>query len=298
MYTVAINGAGGFIGRNLAKYFLEKGHRVYGIDINEKGMTELSDYQHFISVCTNDKKIEDIIKEKIDIYYHLAWGGSLLSKDLQNLDLQLNNIKMSIDYLEQMIKIGVKKVIFCGSSYQYMVDNDTGLKTSYYGLAKNMTLNLYADYCRKNNIEFNGVLLTNTYGYGDYSTKAVNTLIGKMEAGESLSLVEGKYQNDWVYIDDTVRGLYLVFESGVNFESYYIGNIEISTFKEKIISMKNILHYNKNLVFGEYPENTHVDYSFLDANKTLIDTGFSCEVTFEEGIKKTAEWLKVKEKVQ
>ena len=213
MYTVAINGAGGFIGRNLAKYFLEKGHKVYGIDINEKGMIELLNYQHFVSICTNDKKINEVIKEQIDVYYHLAWGGSLLSKDLQNIDLQLSNIKMSIDYLDQMIKIGVKKVIFCGSSYQYMVHNDTGLKTSYYGLAKDMTLNLYADYCRRNNIKFNGVLLTNTYGYGDYSTKAVNTLISKMENGESLLLVEGKYQNDWVYIDDTVIGLYLVFKS-------------------------------------------------------------------------------------
>ena len=62
--------------------------------------------------------------------------------------------------------------------------------------------------------------------------------------------------------------------------------------------MKSILNYDKKLVFGEYPENTHVDYTLLDANKTLVDTGFSCEVTFEEGIKKTAEWLKVKEKVQ
>lgn len=297
MYTVAINGAGGFIGRNLAKYFLDKGHRVYGIDITEKGMTTLLNYQNFISICSNDKKIEDTIKEEIDIYYHLAWGGSLLSKDLQNIELQLSNIKMSIDYLEEILKIGVKKVIFSGSSYQYMVDNETGIKTSYYGFAKEMTLNLYADYCRKSKVEFNGVLLTNTYGYGDYSTKAVNTLISKMENGENLSLVEGIYPNDWVYIDDTVRGLYSVFESGLNFETYYIGNIEITTFKEKLISMKNILNYDKELVFGEYPENTHVDYTLLDGNKTLNDTGFSCEVSFEEGIKKTAEWLKMKDKV-
>ena len=46
MRTIVITGAGGFIGRALCKYFLDKGDTVYGIDITDKNVHTLKKYRN------------------------------------------------------------------------------------------------------------------------------------------------------------------------------------------------------------------------------------------------------------
>lgn len=84
MRTIVITGAGGFIGRALCKYFLDKGDTVYGIDITDKNVHTLKKYRNFVPLF-HEKIDLSIINRKIDIFYHIAWGGSLLPKDLNNM---------------------------------------------------------------------------------------------------------------------------------------------------------------------------------------------------------------------
>ena len=56
--------------------------------------------------------------------------------------------------------------------------------------------------------------------------------------------------------------------------------------------MKSILHSESRLFFGEWIEDTYVDYSALDLEKLNRDTGFECKVGFEESIRWTEAWLK------
>ena len=295
MRKVIITGAGGFIGRNLSLALLKKGTDVYGIDISENGFEELKKYSNFFPIVASQENLDslDVLKGKnIEMFIHLGWGGSLLSTDLNNLSLQLLNIEMSMSYLKKIVELGIKKVIFGSTSYQYMVDNDTDILCNYYGIAKKTTEDLFIKYCYEHNVECNIAILTNTFGWGDYSQKAVNSILIKMINNESLSLVEGNYENDWVYIEDTIEGLISIAERGKNLSRYYIGHENITTFKSKILEMAKITNYTKKLSFGEYLENCHVDYSLLNANKLFEDTGFRCHVDFKKSIELTIFWLK------
>jgi nucleoside-diphosphate-sugar epimerase len=120
----------------------------------------------------------------------------------------------------------------------------------------------------------------------------VNTFIRALAADKHLRLVKGDYKNDWMFIDDAVAGIVSVGCSKSSFTDYYIGHREISTFKDKLLEMKEALNSNSELLFGEYPENTHIDYSMFDVNKLYNDTGFECKADFKESIIKTANWLK------
>lgn len=293
MINVAITGAGGFIGKALCHYFLNKGDFVYGIDLSLNGLENLENNNNFKAII--QKKNEPLcfkeITKQLDVFYHIAWGGSLLAKDLRNIDLQLNNVRMSCSYLNEMIALNCKKIVFCSSSYQYMYFKDTDIDANIYGIAKGMTSRLYAQICMNNNVDYNIAILTNTFGVGDKSSKAVNTFIRLMEKQEDMKLVDGNSKNDWVYIDDTVKGLYEIGKKGINGKRYYIGHIEIPTFKDSIKQMKELLGYKKKLNFGTYPENTYIDYREMNANELYLDTGFICSTDFSKAINKTAKWL-------
>lgn len=292
MKTAIVTGAGGFIGGALTKELLKRGYRVYGIDIRPIGGFEK--YPNFLPICA-DLRTDDLteqISEKADYVFHLALIGSMKSKDLYNTDLQIDNISAAVRFFKQIAPI-CGKYVFISSSYEYMRDkNNTRLPLCIYGIAKKAAADMCASIAYRDKIGFVKAVLTNTFGVGDRSDKAVNTIVRSMLENRPLKLVEGTNKNDWVYIDDTVNGLIAVAEKGIDFKDYYIGHRDITTFREKIIEMRDLLCPSMELNFGSMEENTYIDYSLIDLDAIHRDTGFECRVDFRESILKTAEWVK------
>lgn len=295
MKKVIITGATGFIGGALAKKLLSDGVTVYGIDIDAKRLEQMKQYGDFIPVVADfskyDKLSEMITDKDIDVFYHFAWAGKLGGQDLYDYKLQISNTLAACKSCEFACSINVKRFVFISSSYQFMVDNKTNSTNSnIYGIEKNSAQLLCKAICYTHNAEFIGAILTNTYGNGDYSKKAVNTFIRKLLNNENLDLITGEYQNDWMYIDETVRGLIYVGCTQYEKEEIYIGHSDISTFKEKLIIMKKVLNSESELNFGCYQDNAHVDYKKLIP--ICINQAEIKMQNFEEYINLTAKWIK------
>lgn len=293
MKTAIITGAGGFIGGALTRRLLSEGYTVYGIDINEKALERFTGYPAFYPVCADleDGDIAGKLPESADVVFHLALKGTMGAQDRMNADLQISNISAAVHFCRSVIG-QCERFIFCSSSYEFLRNRkDKRIPMCFYGSAKRAAADMCANIAFRDGKDFNKVIFTNTYGVGDRSSKAVNTMIRKMLARESVSLIEGNDPNDWVYIDDTVNGLYAVLEKGTPFETYYIGHREITTFREKIVAMRDVLCPNTTLHFGEMPEDSCVDYDAIDLSALYRDTGFECQSDFKESIVKTAEWL-------
>ena len=291
MKTAIVTGAGGFIGGALTKELLNSGYKVYGADVKAEYLEPLCRFENFVPVAVDltSERLSDKALETADVLFYLSWGGSLSGKDLYDVELQTNNIKTSVRVCEDSAKI-CKKFIFISSSYEHMKSNDTGdFSVNTYGIAKRAAGDICAQICSKDGTEYVKAVLTNTYGVGDRSKKAVNTIINAMQNGLPLKLVEGNNPNDWVYIDDTVNGLIHIAEQGEAFKEYYIGHKKISTFKEKILDMGKVICPERQFTFGELPENTYIDYTELTEK---IPEDFECRSDFKESIMKTANWLK------
>lgn len=292
MKTAIVTGAGGFIGGALTGKLLEKGITVYGVDIREIPPNRYGGgrEQRFIPVCADMSEGLPEVAEHVDAVFHLANGGQWW-KHLNDPEFQIESIKTAVRSL-QAISDRCDRFIFCGSTYEYMRSvGERQIEASIYGIAKRATAQMCAALAQRKGIGFNKVILTNTFGVGDKSDKAVNTIVGKMLDREPLSLVEGHNRNDWMYIDDTVDGLIAVAERGIDCRNYYIGHRKITTFQEKLIAMRDLLCPGMELKFGTMAENTYIDYDAIDLDVLYEDTGFEAKTEFADAIRRTAAWV-------
>lgn len=303
MKKVIITGAGGFIGGALTKYFLEKGVTVYGVDIDRKKMSSYADYENFISISSGFSEyshLSEIIKDNdIDVFYHFAWQGGMGGAIFKNYEMQINNAKYACIAMEQAIKIGCKKLVFAGTMNEY--EMDSYIKVDYfeprytyiYSAAKQLSEAICKTLAFNNGIEFCAGRIAMAYGEGNPHKNLPNVVIKNLISNTPCKLIEGNDLYDMVYIDDIVRAFEAIGERGKNMKSYYIGHRKITTFRNIIEKIAEILNPDCPLLFGEYPDvPSGVDYANIDLNALYNDTGFECKADFEESIKRTSECLK------
>lgn len=297
--NVVVTGANGFIGKALTKRLLELGYLVYAIvrvpdtmvDISAENLIPVAcDFLHY---CELSRKIS----VDIDWFIHFAWAG-VSGAESKSLSVQTENIKASAVAMEQAKLMGAKKFLFAGSSYQYRMEpvinsnKEIFLRKNFYGLAKEAGTNLLYAAALENGIEFNSVLFTNVFGIGDCSKRSANMMIGQLLAGKPLNLISGEHSHDWIYISDAINGILTVLEKGIHGRNYYIGSRKLETFRDIIMRVRDIVAPMAELNFGYYEDKAYIDYSQIDLEQTYRDTGFQCNVNFEESIRRTAQWLK------
>jgi dTDP-glucose 4,6-dehydratase len=147
------------------------------------------------------------------------------------------------------------------------------------------------------------VLITNcsnNYGPYHFPEKLIPLMIVKCLAGEPLP-VYGKGANirDWLYVDDHVRALQRVFETGKIGETYAIGgNCERTNLDvvHVITGILDQLHprsdgksYKEQISFVADRPGHDARYA-IDASKIRDELGWQPAETFETGIAKTVSW--------
>lgn len=300
MNRVIVTGASGFIGKALCKLLIENKVFTYAIvrDIQKIKDLKCSKYIEVIEAdfSTYEKVISNI-KGDIDAFYHFAWDGTYGQK-LTDYELQLNNIKNTCDTLILASKIGCKKFILAGTINQLEIKKYINMEkceprlACVYGTSKLACEMMCKTLAYNNCINFNTAIISSVFGPGDRSKMIQNVLIKKFIDGEKPKLVKGDQLYDWIYIDDVVNMLFEIGKKSVNFREYYIGNIELKTFKEIILEVKDIINPNLEIIFGELKETSVIDYSQINLNSVYEDTGYLPKCDFRESILKTVEWVK------
>ena len=153
---IFITGVAGFIGFSLANSFLNKGHRVYGIDnldqyysikIKKKRLNILKKYKNFVfnkvDITNYAKLFNTINNKKIDVIVHLAaQAGVRYSIINPNKYLDVN-ISGFINLIKAIKNKKIIKFIYASSSSVYgdskkfpLKENDNLNPKNIYGLSK------------------------------------------------------------------------------------------------------------------------------------------------------------------
>lgn len=300
MKEIIITGANGFIGKTLVNALLIKGYKVVALDIRFD--EDLVNNPNVTCVNVIDKEVESL-KEEIpvtdyDCFFHLAWAGTS-GTARADYNIQLNNVKLTCDYIKLCKEVGCNRVVYASSinemeTYEYLQLDDIEPSGGYiYGTGK-MAAHLMGETIAKlNNVEFIPIIITNIYGVGEKSARMVYTSIKKLINNEHCSFTAGYQTYDFIYITDAINSIIEVAEKGKAFNRYYIGSGEPKPLREFLIEMKNIVDPEAEIGLGDIPfKGADISYSQFDLKKVEKDTGYKNQVSFAEGIKMTAEWLR------
>lgn len=297
-----VTGANGFVGSAICKSLIESGIKTIAVVRDSKSdltrITGIKGIQIVHCSMNEYKTLQEIIADRdIDVAYLLAWEGS--AGELRgNENIQLNNVKYTCDAVRTLAKMGCKRVVFASSIMKYevmtlMKTTNSPTASAIYSSAK-----MAADYfgrivAAREGIEYISAIISNIYGPGENSPRLVNSSIRKLLGGEHCSFSTGEQLYDFIYIEDAAEAFVLLGNKGKNNGTYYIGSASPKPLKDYLESIRDIVAPDAALGFGEMPFNgVSLNYNEFDINALREDTGFIPKNSFEDGIKKTRDWIK------
>lgn len=297
--SVIITGADGFVGSYTVDYFLSQGVKVLALIHSAEPKRLKKQDNLIIKQCDIADSIA--IKaaaagEEYEVFIHFAWDGA--SDKRKDYNLQTKNALNTVECMKVAKEIGCSKFMSAGSIMEYEVEAAVHTQGSrpgmpyIYGMGKWLAHSMCKSVAVEIGIDLLWPMITNAYGPLEFSPRFVNTTLRKIINKEPLQFTAATQNYDFVYITDVAKAFYLVAEKGKPFCEYMIGSGKAKPLREFITEMKEALAPEVELLFGDIPfTGTNIPLEIFSTADIEKDCGYSAEVDFAVGAKKTLEWI-------
>lgn len=306
--NILITGASGFLGRHFIEACIKKGDNVYALVRNESSIRSL-DFVKKNHIIVHDlmqpyADFDTIKNIKFDILYHFAWVG-IKPEERNNYNIQKQNVEITKNVFTIMSKLDVKKVIFLGSSNEYLLSGKVispllcPAPSDLYGAFKTFVRFLFYRYCKDYKVDFNYAVLTSIYSGDRCDNNVIYYVIKKIINHKTPKLTLCKQQWDYIHINDAVNALYLIGIKGKPGKVYIVGSGFNLYLKDYIEIIKKIINPNIPIDYGAIPyKDKIIPNSAVDISELQKDTGFKPTVKFENGISMVIRDIKGKTKYE
>lgn len=214
---IVITGGNGYIGRNLLKYLSTTNHHITSVS--------RSAFESYGQNSSNLKHIElDILSENCEIYdklgkpdilIHLAWESGFS----HNESSHFNNIVKHINFIENMLKGGLKQLVVSGTMHEIgyfvgEVDETTPTNPqNLYGIAKNFLRQTTEILCKNYSATYQWLRIFYIYG-DDINNNSIFTKIlrADQDRKKSFDLNSGELLYDFIRIENLVNQMRFVIE--------------------------------------------------------------------------------------
>lgn len=301
MKKAIVTGANGFVGTEICKELSRQGTEVIAVVRNEnENVGQIKDLPKLrIVYCdlSEFKNLANVISDRdADVMYHMAWAGCS-GAVRGDSDIQTDNVRFTCDTVRACKEMGCGRFVFAASLMEYETEAlmqselTPGINSLY------CTAKIAADYMARAiagslGIDYIRAVISNIYGVGEKSPRLVNTSIRKLLSGEHCAFSPGDQMYDFIYVTDAARMFAALGDKGRSNKTYYIGDTP-KPLKEYLTELRDTVMPNAELGLGKLPfEGVSLTYDEFDKNAVYEDTGIKAEVTFAEGVRKTAEWIK------
>ena len=309
MNTALIAGGAGFIGSNLVGLLLKENYKVIVVDNLitgfKKNIEEYSTNENFSFIEFDITNPELSLKEeKIDIIFHLASPAS----PPKYFKLPHETIKANTVGTENLLKLAKEKkarFIFASTSEVYGDPLVSPQKESYWGNvnpigprsiydeAKRLGETLCSLYATEGE-DVGIVRIFNTYGpnMDPFDGRVVSTFIRQALSNEAFSIQgSGQQTRSFCYVDDLINGIYK-FAQADHLGPINLGNPNEMSVLDLAAVISSTLKVETKLVYlpalMDDPQNRNPDITLANS---LLD--WAPAVTLEDGIKRTATWIKL-----
>lgn len=303
MTICVVTGGAGFVGSHLCDALLEKGSKVICIDNLDTG--SLQNIEHidsrdftFISQDITEK-VE--IDGEVDFVYHLASPAS----PIDYARLPLHTLKVGAQGTWHMLGVAKFKrarFLLASTSEVYGDPQVHPQEESYWGHvnpigprgvydeAKRYAEALTMAYHRQQGVDTSIVRIFNTYGsrMRAHDGRAIPTFLRQALQNQPLTVFgDGSQTRSFCFVDDLVRGLILLAESGEHMP-VNIGNPDEYTLLQLANAVIEASGAESKIAFEPLPtDDPQVRQPNIDRAKDLL--GWEPTVPLSEGLKKTIE---------
>ncbi len=308
MKRVIVSGAAGFIGNAVARQLVSQGVHVIAVVKPGTAQSEeafrLKNFDVPVIEC-DLKEIEYLPKligtQGYDAFYQFAWDG-VDKEAFADYERQIDNIRWSIKSVEAAAALKCRKFIGAGSVTQMELLYKDGRfftedRHKYYRAAQLASEAMGRAAAREKGIQFLWPIIINVYGEGETTPRLVNNMIRNLLAGKYQSFSPGEQMYDFLHIQDAARAFCLIGEKGREESQYIIGSGKARPLKEYLGIIRDVVAPEMKLGLGELEfHGLEMTEEMLNIDTLISDTGFSPEITFEAGIKRTLEWIRKEDK--
>jgi nucleoside-diphosphate-sugar epimerase len=302
MKKVLVTGANGFLGRALMKELLkEKDSILYAV---VSGKREVF-FEDTIKVLTLDlmdfHKTKEVMMEiKPHVCIHLAWDQT--DGNFRNSDTNLSWLSASLNLLEAFQRAGGERFIFAGTSSEYdgcngLMMEDEAVKSvplSMYGQCKKAFTEIALNYAKLHGISVGIARYFTIYGENDpHFFGAIPSTIHNFLQNKEVICQSPLTIRDYIYVEDAARATVLLLKSD------YTGAVNIASgiphaMGDVFSMIARIMECSHLLTLAEDAPCGQILVG--DTTKLKKNLSFECNVSFEEGIKRTIAWWKANDR--
>tara|TARA_Y100001958_G_C21230679_1_gene556380 strand:- start:611 stop:1597 length:987 start_codon:yes stop_codon:yes gene_type:complete len=308
---ILVTGAMGFIGSHLTETLVQLGYDVIAFDRynsnNHWGFLENSKYKSDIEFILGDIRDYDSVSKvvnKCDVIMHLAALIGIPYSYISPSAYIKTNIEGTYNILEaakiknkNQILITSTSEIYGSAQYNPIDENHPVVGQSPYSASKISADQLSISYHRSFDLPIKIVRPFNTYGPRQSDRAIIPTIISQLlSVSDALDLGSLTPTRDFTYVSDTCNGFIEILGSEKFFgEVVNIGSnkeISIAQLLEKISKIMNVYKKPRTIKERVRPANSEVSRLICDNGKLVSSTPWKINVDFDEGLKKTIQWVK------
>ena len=297
------------VGSSIFKTLKKKGYK--NILVTDKSKLNLLSQRDVLSFFSNNK-IDIIIISAAKV-------GGIIANSKYPADFIYENLQIQLNLINSAHKVGIKNLIFLGSSCIYPKFSNQPIKESEllngyleatnepYAIAKIAGIKLCESYNRQFGLDYRSLMPTNLFGPNDNFDKntshVVPGLISKFHEGMILNKKKvevwgtGNAKRELMYVDDfadacihimqlskqKINNLVLPMQSHINVGS----DLEISI-SDLAYKISKLIGYKAEIVFNsKYPDGTPRKKLCTNKMKSL---GWKPKLNLDAGLVKTYKW--------
>ncbi|MEG1875957.1 MAG: NAD(P)-dependent oxidoreductase [Lachnospiraceae bacterium] len=295
-----VTGASGPVGMALLKKLLAEGIEtvIFQREISAKRIYLPQNNPLLKIVYGNLDDLSTYVPEQkdYDVFFHLGWNSTEV-RFRDDMFLQNQNVKYSLNAVELAAKMGCHTFIGAGSQAEYGRHNEI-LKPSTpcvpengYGIAKLCAGQMTRIMSAEKGMRHIWTRILSIYGpYDNLKAILIASIMNALD-GKVMNYTRGEQLWDFLYVDDLAEALFLLAIHGKDGKTYPIGSGEARQLKEYVTMIYDKIDANLQVEFGEIPYGEkiimHLQADITDITK---DTGWIPKTTFADGINKTIEF--------